>query len=102
MIWGVSAAVREAADVDARYGNIVNGDLAEYLVPVHADIPDVEIILLDEPDLEANPIGVKGVGELGNCGSSAALANAIYNACGARIRSFPINLSKLLPAVQKL
>ena len=102
MIWGVSAAVREAADVDARYGNIVNGDLAEYLVPVHADIPEIEIILQDEPDLEANPIGVKGVGELGNCGSSAALANAIYNACGARIRSFPINLSKLLPAVQKL
>jgi xanthine dehydrogenase YagR molybdenum-binding subunit len=102
MIWGVSAAVRESAEVDTRYGNIVNGDLAEYLMPVHADIPDVEVIMLDQPDLEANPIGVKGVGELGNCGSSAALANAIYNACGVRTRSFPINLSKLLSAVQSL
>lgn len=97
MIWGLSAAIREAAEVDARHGNIVNGDLAEYLVPVHADVPDVDVILIDKPDLEANPIGVKGVGELGNCGSSAALANAITNACGVRARKFPIHISSLLP-----
>ncbi len=99
MIWGVSAAIREAAEIDARYGNIVNGDLAEYLVPVHADIPDIDVILIDRPDLDANPVGVKGVGELGNCGSSAALANAIYNACGARVHKFPIRLASLLPAL---
>jgi len=99
MIWGVSAAIHEAAEIDARYGNIVNGDLAEYLVPVHADIPDIDVILIDRPDLDANPVGVKGVGELGNCGSSAALANAIYNACGARVHKFPIRLASLLPAL---
>lgn len=99
MIWGVSAAIREVAEVDHRYGNIVNGDLAEYLVPVHADIPDVDVVLIGEPDLDANPVGVKGVGELGNCGSSAALANAIYNACGIRLRKFPISLSTLVPAL---
>ena len=97
MIWGLSAACREAAEVDPRYGNIVNGDLAEYLVPVHADIPDIDVILIDAPDLEANPVGVKGVGELGGCGSSAAFANALYNACGVRARKFPVHLSNLVP-----
>lgn len=99
MIWGLSAALREAADVDPRHGNVVNGDLAEYLLPVHADVPDIDIVLLDQPDLEANPIGVKGVGELGACGSSAAFANALYNACGVRARSFPVHLSSLVPAL---
>ncbi|MDU0343489.1 xanthine dehydrogenase family protein molybdopterin-binding subunit [Bosea rubneri] len=97
MIWGLSAALREAAEIDPRRGNVVNGDLAEYLLPVHADVPDVDVMMLDEPDLEANPIGVKGVGELGACGSSAAFANALYNACGIRARSFPVHLSSLVP-----
>lgn len=101
MIWGLSAALREGAEIDPRYGNVVNGDLAEYLLPVHADVPDIEIMLLDEPDLEANPVGVKGVGELGACGSAAAFANALYNACGVRARVFPVHLSKLVPALKQ-
>jgi len=95
MIWGLSAALREAAEIDPRYGNVVNGDLAEYLLPVHADVPDVEVLLIDKPDLDANPVGVKGVGELGACGASAAFVNALYNACGVRVRHFPINLASL-------
>lgn len=96
MTWGLSAVLHEGAEFDARYGNVLNGDLAEYLVPVHADIPDINIVMLDEPDLEANPIGVKGVAELGSCGSSAAVVNAIYNACGVRIRKFPVRLATLV------
>ena len=96
MIWGLSAALREGAEVDPRHGNIVNADLAEYLLPVHADVPDIDIVMLDRPDLDANPVGVKGVGELGACGSSAAFANALYNACGVRAKIFPVHLSSLL------
>ncbi len=99
MIWGLSAAFREGAEIDPRYGNIVNGDLAEYLLPVHADVPDVDVILIDRPDLEANPVGVKGVGELGNCGAAAAFANALYNASGIRARKFPIHLSGLVQRI---
>ena len=97
MVWGLSAALREGIEIDPRYGNIVNGDLAEYLVPVHADVPDIDIVLLDEPDLAANPVGVKGVGELGACGASAAVANALYNASGVRVRSFPAHLATMVP-----
>ncbi|MBY5377357.1 xanthine dehydrogenase family protein molybdopterin-binding subunit [Rhizobium leguminosarum] len=96
MIWGLSAALREAAEIDPRYGNIVNGDLAEYLLPVHADVPDVDVLLIDKPDLDANPVGVKGVGELGACGASAAFVNALYNACGVRVRHFPVNLASIV------
>ena len=99
MTWGLSAALHEVIEIDPRYGNIVNGDLAEYLVPVHADVPDIDIVMLDEPDLAANPVGVKGVGELGCCGSAAAVANALYNACGVRVRSFPANLSTVVPVL---
>ena len=97
MVWGLSAALREGIEIDPRYGNIVNGDLAEYLLPVHADVPDIDIVLLDEPDLAANPVGVKGVGELGACGASAAVANALYNASGVRVRSFPAHLATMVP-----
>lgn len=101
MIWGLSAAMREAAEIDPRFGNIVNGDLAEYLLPVHADVPDVDIVLIDKPDLDANPVGVKGVGELGACGASAAFVNAIYNACGVRVRHFPINLASIAADIRE-
>jgi xanthine dehydrogenase YagR molybdenum-binding subunit len=99
MIWGVSSALHEAAYVDARYGQYVNGDLAEYLVPVHADIPAIDAILLDDFDDKANPLGMKGVGELGVCGTGAAVANAVFNATGVRVRDFPITLDKLLPGL---
>jgi xanthine dehydrogenase YagR molybdenum-binding subunit len=99
MIWGLGAALLEEAVLDTRSGAFVNGDLAGYLVPVHADIPDVEAILLDGNDDKANPLGVKGVGELGICGAGAAIANAVFNATGVRVRDFPITLEKLLPSL---
>ncbi|ANT52979.1 xanthine dehydrogenase family protein molybdopterin-binding subunit [Mesorhizobium amorphae] len=96
MIWGVSSALHEAAHVDPRYGNWVTGDLAEYLMPVHADIPAIETVLLDDYDKHANHLGIKGVGELGVCGTGAAVSNAVFNATDIRVRDFPITLSKLL------
>jgi xanthine dehydrogenase YagR molybdenum-binding subunit len=99
MTWGVSAALHEEAVVDPRSGAFVNRDLAEYLVPVHADIPQIDAILLDGSDDKANALGVKGVGELGNCGSGAAVANAVFNATGVRVRDFPITLEKVLPGL---
>jgi xanthine dehydrogenase YagR molybdenum-binding subunit len=102
MIWGVSSALHEAAAVDPRHGCWVNGDLAEYVVPVHADIPDIEAILLDDHDAHANHLGMKGIGELGVCGTGAAVGNAVFNATGIRIRSFPITMAKLLPGLPAL
>ncbi|MET0245211.1 MAG: xanthine dehydrogenase family protein molybdopterin-binding subunit, partial [Sphingomonas sp.] len=81
---------------DPRSGKVVNRDLGEYHVPVHADIPDIDVLFLDERDHAANPLLAKGVGELGVCGAGAAVANAIYNATGVRIRDFPCTLDKLL------
>lgn len=97
MIWGVGAALMEEAVVDSRFGHFVNHDLAEYHVPVHADIPNIDAVFLDEHDDKANPFGAKGIGELGICGSGAAVANAVYNATGVRSREFPITLDKLVP-----
>lgn len=97
MIWGVSAALHEEAVVDPRKGAFVNRDLAQYLVPVHADVPAVDAIMLDGFDHEANELGAKGLGEVGICGSGAAIANAIFSATGVRVRDFPITLEKLLP-----
>jgi xanthine dehydrogenase YagR molybdenum-binding subunit len=88
--------------VDRRGGFFVNHDLAGYEVPVHADIPRQEVIFLDETDPLSSPMKAKGVGELGICGVAAAVANAIYNAIGVRVREYPITLDKLLdrmPAV---
>ena len=96
MIWGASSALHEAAHVDARYGNYVNGDLAEYLVPVHADIPAIDAIMLEDFDDKANHLGINGVGELGICGTGTAVANAVFNATGVRVRDLPITLDKLL------
>jgi xanthine dehydrogenase YagR molybdenum-binding subunit len=97
MTLGVSYALAEEAIVDTRSGAIVNRDLAEYIVPVHADIPQIDAIVLDGFDDKANPLGAKGVGEVGNCGSSAAVTNAVFNATGVRVREFPITLDKVLP-----
>jgi xanthine dehydrogenase YagR molybdenum-binding subunit len=99
MIFGVGAALEEGMTLDPRFGYFVNRDLAEYLVPVHADIPDVDAIFLPELDNKSNPLKSKGVGELGICGAGASLANAIYNSCGARVRDYPITLDKVLSAL---
>ena len=99
MIFGLGAALEEAMILDPRFGCFVNHDLAEYHVPVHADVPDVDAIFLPELDDKSNPLKSKGIGELGICGAGASIANAIYNACGARIRDYPITLDKLIPAL---
>jgi xanthine dehydrogenase YagR molybdenum-binding subunit len=97
MIFGIGAALEEGMTLDPRFGSyFVNHDLAEYHVPVHADVPQVDAIFLAELDNKSNPLKSKGVGELGICGAGASLANAIYNACGARVRNYPITLDKLL------
>ncbi|RZT11396.1 xanthine dehydrogenase YagR molybdenum-binding subunit [Duganella sp. CF402] len=96
MTMGVGAALMEHLVVDQRGGFFVNHDLASYEVPVHADIPHQEVIFLDETDPISSPMKAKGVGELGICGVGAAVANAIYNATGVRVRDYPITLDKLI------
>jgi xanthine dehydrogenase YagR molybdenum-binding subunit len=96
MTMGVGAALMEELAVDKRLGFFVNHDLAGYEVPVHADIPHQEVIFLDETDPTSSPMKAKGVGELGICGAAAAVANAIYNATGVRVRDYPITLDKLI------
>jgi xanthine dehydrogenase YagR molybdenum-binding subunit len=96
MTMGVGAALMEHLVVDKRLGFFVNHDLAGYEVPVHADIPHQDVIFLDETDPVSSPMKAKGVGELGICGVGAAVANAIYNATGVRVRDYPITLDKLL------
>lgn len=99
MTFGVGMALLEEAVVDPRSGAFVNCDLAGYLVPVHADIPVIDAVILDGFDDKANVLGVKGLGELGICGAGAAVGNAVFNATGVRVRDFPITLDKLLPAL---
>jgi xanthine dehydrogenase YagR molybdenum-binding subunit len=100
MIFGIGAALEEQMVLDPRFGAYyVNHDLAEYHVPVHADAPFVDAMFLPERDDRANPLKTKGVGELGICGAGAAIANAVYNACGARIRDYPLTLDKVLAAL---
>jgi xanthine dehydrogenase YagR molybdenum-binding subunit len=96
MTMGAGAALMEELAVDKRLGFFVNHDLAGYEVPVHADIPHQEVIFLDETDPMSSPMKAKGVAELGICGVGAAVANAIYNATGVRVREYPITLDKLL------
>jgi xanthine dehydrogenase YagR molybdenum-binding subunit len=96
MTMGAGAALMEELAVDKRRGFFVNHDLAGYEVPVHADIPHQEVIFLDEVDPISSPMKAKGVGELGICGVGAAVANAVYNATGLRVRDYPIRLDKLL------
>ncbi len=96
MTMGVGAALMEELQVDKRKGFFVNHDLAGYEVPVHADIPHQDVIFLDEVDPMSSPMKAKGVGELGLCGVGAAIANAVYNATGVRVRDYPVTLDKLL------
>ena len=96
MTMGVGAALMEELAVDKRRGFFVNHDLAGYEVPVHADIPHQDVVFLDETDPISSPMKAKGVGELGICGVAAAVANAVYNATGVRVRHYPVTLDKLL------
>jgi len=96
MIWGMASALLEATEIDEKRARYVNDNIAEYLIAVNADIPQVDIIMVPEVDTQVNPIGVKGVGELANVGTAAAIANAVYHATGMRIRDLPITMDKLL------
>ncbi len=96
MIMGVGHAMQEATHWDHRYGRITNDNLAEYHVPVNADIPDIEILWIDTPDFNASPIGAKGIGEIGITGVAAAIANAVFNATGRRVRELPLTPASVM------
>jgi xanthine dehydrogenase YagR molybdenum-binding subunit len=96
MIWGISSALHEATEIDGRVARYVNDNLADYMIPVNSDIQQLEVILVPEIDDFVNPVGVKGIGELANVGTAAAVANAVYHATGIRVRQLPIRLEKLL------
>lgn len=96
MIWGASFALHEHAVMDRRSGRILNADLAEYHVPVNADVPSVDALLIDEHDPHVNALGIKGVGEIGITGTAGAVANAVWHATGVRVRRFPIRIDDLL------
>jgi xanthine dehydrogenase YagR molybdenum-binding subunit len=96
VIWGIGMALLERTDWDPIRGSPVTRNLADYLVPVNADVPDITVEFTDYPDLQFNPIGVRGIGEIGITGTVAATANAVYNATGVRVRDLPISIDKLL------
>jgi xanthine dehydrogenase YagR molybdenum-binding subunit len=96
IVWGIGMALQEHTVRDLRTARVVTRDLADYHVPVHADVPELDVMFVDEPDPFVNPLGVKGVGELGITGITAAIANAVHHATGRRIRDLPITLDKLL------
>lgn len=96
MIWGIGFALHERADYDRRTGRVMNANLGEYHVPVNADVPDVEAILVEEHDPYVNGLGIKGVGEIGITGTAGAIANAVWHATGVRVRRFPITLERVL------
>jgi xanthine dehydrogenase YagR molybdenum-binding subunit len=95
VVWGIGMALHEETLTDHRFGRIMNANIAEYHVPVNADIHDIDIIFVDEPDDKINPLGVKGLGEIGIVAVAAAVANAVYHATGKRVRDLPITLDKL-------
>jgi xanthine dehydrogenase YagR molybdenum-binding subunit len=98
MIWGVSFALHEGAIMDSRSGRVMNANLGEYHIPVNADVPSLEAILVEERDVHVNALGIKGVGEIGITGTAAAVANAVWHATGTRVREFPITLDRLIGA----
>lgn len=96
VVWGIGMALQEDSVLDHQFGRFMNHDLAGYHVPVHADMPEIDVLFVAEHDRVVNPLGVKGVGEIGLVGVAAAIANAVYHATGKRVRELPITLDKLL------
>ena len=95
-IWGVSSALFEATEIDPKAARYVNTNLADYLIPVNADIGQLDVIFVPEEDARVNPLGVKGIGEIGIVGMNAAVANAVFHATGKRVRDLPIRIEDLL------
>jgi xanthine dehydrogenase YagR molybdenum-binding subunit len=95
VVWGIGIALMEQGIIDHRYGRYVNNNLADYHLPVNADIPHVEVLFIDKPDPYIDPMGSKGLGEIGLVGFTAAVANAVYHATGKRVRDLPITADKL-------
>jgi len=96
VVWGISTALEEDTHLDNNFGRFVNMNLAEYHVPVNRDIGSIDITALNIPDTKFNPLGARGIGEIGITGVAAAIGNAIFNATGKRIREYPITVDKLL------
>jgi xanthine dehydrogenase YagR molybdenum-binding subunit len=96
IVWGISLALHEDTNIDERYGRITNANLADYHVPVNADIAEIDVSAIDIPDYQLNPVGARGIGEIGITGTGAAIANAIFHATGKRVRDLPITPDKLL------
>jgi xanthine dehydrogenase YagR molybdenum-binding subunit len=96
VVWGIGAALREAAEIDPRFGGVLNNDLAEYVVPVNADIGTIDVGFIDQPDLLLNQAGVKGLDEVAMAGVAAAIGNAIFHATGRRLRELPMRMEHLL------
>ena len=96
VVMGIGMALHEETMMDHRLGRLMNPNLAESHVPAHADIADIDVIFVDEPDHEVNPLGIKGLGEIGIVGTAAAVANAIFHATGVRVRDLPITSDRLL------
>ena len=94
VVWGIGMALHEETQIDHKFGRIMNANIAEYHVPVNADVHDIKVIFVEEHD-DSNPLGIKGVGEIGIVGVAAAIANAVYHATGKRVRDLPITLDKL-------
>jgi xanthine dehydrogenase YagR molybdenum-binding subunit len=98
VVWGIGMALHEETLIDHRFGRVMNANIAEYHVPVNADVHDIQVIFVDEPDATINKLGIKGLGEIGIVGVAAAVANAVYHATGTRVRDLPITLDKLCRA----
>jgi xanthine dehydrogenase YagR molybdenum-binding subunit len=96
VVWGIGMALHEETLYDHRFGRVMNANIAEYHVPVNADIHDIKVLFVDEPDAMVNPLGIKGLGEIGIVGVAAAVANAVYHATGKRVRDLPITLDKVV------
>jgi xanthine dehydrogenase YagR molybdenum-binding subunit len=101
VVWGIGMALHEETVFDHKLGRIMNANIAEYHVPVNADVQDIKVIFVDEPDAIVNPLGIKGLGEIGIVGVAAAIANAVYHATGTRVRDLPITLDKLQRAASR-
>jgi xanthine dehydrogenase YagR molybdenum-binding subunit len=96
IVYGIGMALMEETRVDPEIGRIVNANIAEYHVPVNADVPEIQTITVESPDMISSPLGLKGIGELPMVGVAAAIANAVYHATGIRVRELPIRLDKLM------